>query len=158
VKGIEFSASYQPITPLSLYADITYLFKNRSDFRSEFTIPGPDLSEPLQLTFDSSLKSPRGMFHWGLNYKLFDYLTTNLHFSYFMKRELGENPFYSRTGSLSPYFLMDVNLFFKPMFDDRMEMAVKIRNATKETYSSRGRYNSIDGAGRGVFFSLQYKF
>ena len=158
VKGIEFSASYQPITPLSLYADISYLFKNRNDFRSEFTIPGPDLSEPLQLTFDSSLKSPRGMFHWGLTYKLFDYLTTNLHFSYYMKRELGENPFYSRRGSLSPYFLMDVNLFFKPMFDDRMEMAVKIRNATKETYSSRGRYSTIDGAGRGVFFSLQYKF
>jgi outer membrane receptor for ferrienterochelin and colicin len=158
VKGIEFSATYQPITPLSFYTDITYLFKNRNDFRSEFTIPGPDLSEPLQLTFDSSLKSPRGMFHWGLNYKLFDYLTTNLHFSYYMKRELGENPFYSRSGSLSPYFLMDVNLFFKPMFDDRMEMAVKIRNATKETYSSRGRYNTIDGAGRGVFFSLEYKF
>ena len=127
-------------------------------FRSEFTVPGPDLSEPLQLSFESSLQSPRGMFHWGLNYKLSDFLTTNLHFSYYMKRELGENPFYTRTGSISPYFLMDVNLFFKPIFDDRMEMSLKIRNATKEGYSSRGRYNVIDGAGRGFLFSFQYKF
>lgn len=158
VKGIEFSATYQPFNRLSLYTDITYLFKNMDDLRSEFTISGPDLSEPLQLSFESSLKSPRGMFHWGLKYKLLDYLTANLHFSYFMKRELGENPFYPRTGSLSPYFLMDVNLFFKPLFDDRMEMSLKIRNLTKETYTSRGRYSIIDGAGRGFFFSLQYKF
>ncbi len=158
IKGIEFSASYQPIDQLSFYTDITYLFKNRDDFRSEFTIPGPDLSEPIQLTFESSLKSPRGMYHWGINYKLFDYLTANVHFSYYMKRELGENPFYGETGSIDPYFLMDVNLFFKPKFDDRMEMSLKIRNTTKDSYSSRGRYSVLDGAGRGFLFSIQYKF
>ena len=158
IKGIEFSASYQPIAPLSFYTDITYLFKNRDDFRSEFTIPGPDLSEPVQLSFESSLKSPRGMFHWGINYKPIPYLTSNIHFSYYMKRELGENPFYGETGSLDPYLLMDVNLFFQPKFDDRMEMSLRIRNATKEGYDSRGRYSIIDGAGRGFLFSIQYKF
>ena len=55
-------------------------------------------------------------------------------------------------------FLMDINLFFKPKFDDRLEMSLKIRNTTRETYSSRGRYNIIDGAGRGFLFSIQYKF
>jgi outer membrane receptor protein involved in Fe transport len=158
INGIEFSASYQPIRSLSFYTDITYLFNNRDAFRSEFTIPGPELSEPLQLSFESSLQSPRGMFHWGLNYKLSDFLTTNLHFSYYMKRELGENPFYARTGTVSPYFLMDANIFFRPKFDDRLEMVLRIRNATKETYSSRGRYSVVDGAGRGFLFSIQYKF
>jgi outer membrane receptor protein involved in Fe transport len=158
INGIEFSASYQPIKSLSFYTDITYLFNNRDAFRSEFTLPGPELSEPLQLSFESSLQSPRGMFHWGLNYKLSDFLTTNLHFSYYMKRELGENPFYARTGNISPYFLMDVNIFFRPKFDDRLEMSLRIRNATKETYSSRGRYSVVDGAGRGFLFSIQYKF
>lgn len=158
INGIEFSASYQPITSLSFYTDITYLFHNRDSFRSEFTIPGPELSEPLQLSFESSLQSPRGMFHWGLNYKLSDFLTTNLHFSYYMKRELGENPFYARKGDISPYFLMDANIFFRPKFDDRLEMSLRIRNATKETYSSRGRYSVVDGAGRGFLFSIQYKF
>ncbi len=158
IKGIEFSASYQPIAPLSFYTDITYLFKNRNDFRSEFTIPGPELSEPIQLSFESSLQSPRGCLTGGVNYKLFDYLTTNVHFSYYMKRELGENPFYEETGSLDPYFLMDINLFFKPKFDDRMEMSLKIRNTTRETYGSRGRYSVVDGEGRGFLFSFQYKF
>jgi len=37
-------------------------------------------------------------------------------------------------------------------------MSLRVRNAFDTDYHSRGKYSVIDGAGRGVFFSLQYKF
>jgi outer membrane cobalamin receptor len=54
--------------------------------------------------------------------------------------------------------MVDCNLFVKNLLDDRLEMALKVRNLFKSDYHSRGNYSVIDGAGRGVFFTLKYKF
>jgi outer membrane receptor protein involved in Fe transport len=158
VKGIELSALYKPVAPLSFYGNISYLFKNRKDFVSQLNLPSPDLSEAEQISIKSSLTAPRGMFNWGATYDFRESVAANLNFSYYMKREIGGNPFYSRTGSLSPYLLVDCNLLLKQLWHDRLGMSVKIRNSFGESYSSRGRYSVLDGAGRGAYFSLQYTF
>ena len=98
------------------------------------------------------------MFHWGLNYSLLKYATLNLHFSYYAKRKLPQSEFYERTHNVSPYLMVDCNLFIKNLLDDRLEMALKVRNLFKSDYHSRGAYSVIDGADRGVFFTLKYKF
>jgi outer membrane receptor for ferric coprogen and ferric-rhodotorulic acid len=54
--------------------------------------------------------------------------------------------------------MVDFNLFLKHLMNDRLEMSLKARNIFNTDYHSRGRYSVIDGAGRGVFFSLEYKF
>ena len=158
VKGIECSALYIPVPPLSLYGNVSYLFKNRDDFVSQVSLPGPDLSQTEEFSVKSSLSAPRGTFNWGVNYDFRERVAANLHFSYYMKREVGENLFYSRTGSLSPYLQVDCNLSLKHLWHDRLGMSVKIRNVFGESYSSRGTYSVVDGAGRGAYFSLQYTF
>jgi outer membrane receptor protein involved in Fe transport len=158
VKGIEFSANYRPVVPLSLYGNISYLFKNRDDFVSSISLPSPDLSQVEEISLKSALSAPRGTFNWGATYDFRERVAANLNFSYYMKRETGENPFYSRTGSLSPYLLVDFNLSLKHLWHDRLGMSVKLRNSFNESYTSRGRYSAVDGAGRGAYFSLQYTF
>jgi len=157
VKGVEFSASYQPLSSLSFYANAFYLFKNREGFEviSDFSV---ELRETEELNTESSSIAPRSVFHWGINYSLLKYATLNLHFSYYAKRKLPQNEFYERTDNVSPYLMVDCNLFIKNLLDDRLEMALKVRNLFKSDYHSRGIYSVIDGAGRGVFFTLKYKF
>jgi len=158
VKGIEFAALYKPVTPLSLYGNVSYLFKNRDDFVSKISVPGPDLSQAEEISITSSLSAPRGTFNWGVTYDFRERVAANLNFSYYMKREIGENIFYSRTGSLSPYLLVDFNLTLKHLWHDRLGMSIKLRNSFNESYTSRGTYSVVDGAGRGAYFSLQYTF
>ncbi len=158
VKGIELSAHYRPVTPLALYGNVSYLFKNRDEFVSEISLPSPDLSQVEEISLKSSLTAPRGTFNWGATYDFRERVSANLNFSYYMKRETGENPFYARTGSLSPYLLVDFNLSLKHIWHDRLGMSIKLRNMLDETYTSRGKYNAVAGAGRAAYFSLQYSF
>lgn len=157
VKGIEFSASYQPASSLSLYANAFYLFKNRRAFE----VPADlfvEFRESNEQEIESSLLAPRSVFHWGINYSFLKYATANLHFSYYAKRKLPENRFYVRKGNVAPYLTVDCNLFLKHLLNDRLELSLKLRNILDTDYHSRGKYSVIDSAGRGVFFSLEYKF
>jgi len=157
VKGIEFSALYQPTSTLSFYANAFYLFKNRKEF--EFMAPSSiEYSQAEEISFESSSIAPRSVSNWGINYSFLKYVTLNLHFAYYAKRKLGQNKFYRREGNVSPYLMVDGNLFLKHLLNDRLEMSLRVRNAFDTDYHSRGKYSVIDGAGRGVFFSLQYKF
>jgi outer membrane cobalamin receptor len=54
--------------------------------------------------------------------------------------------------------MVDGNLFLKHLLNDSLEMSLKVRNLFGADYHSRGKYSIIDGTGRGVYFSLQYKF
>ncbi len=159
VKGVEFSASYQPISSLSFYANAFYLFKNREGLEviNDYSVELREAAEGETLAESSSI-APRSVFHWGLNYSLLKYATLNLHFSYYAKRKLPQSEFYERTGNVSSYLMVDCNLFMKNLLDDRLEMALKVRNLFKSDYHSRGAYSVIDGADRGVFFTLKYKF
>jgi len=160
VKGIELSASYQPISVLSLYANFSYLLQNRREFEVPSDLIGVEYREveAEEQSIDSSFLAPRSVCNWGINYNFLKYATLNLHFSYYAKRKLPENAFYIREGSVSPYLMVDCNLFVKHLLDDKLEMSLKIRNAFGTNYHSRGDYSVIDGSGRGVFFSLEYKF
>ena len=158
IKGIDFSVLYQPVSYLSLYANASYLFENRDGFEATYQINSPDFSEVQEINIDNSLVSPRSMFHWGIRYSFFNYFTANLDCSYYAKRKLPLNPFYQRRGTISPYLMVDFNLFLNHLLDDRLEMSLKARNIFDSDYHTRGRYSVIDGAGRGVFFSLKYKF
>ena len=159
VKGIEFSASYQPISSLSFYANAFYLFKNRKELEllTDSSVELREAEEEGQ-SIESSSIAPRGVFHWGTNYSFLKYATLNLHFSYYAKRKLAQNRYYQRKGNVSPYLMVDCNLFLKHLLDDRLEMSLKLRNIFGTDYHSRGNYSVIDGAGRGVFFTLEYKF
>ncbi|MCK5186129.1 MAG: TonB-dependent receptor [Deltaproteobacteria bacterium] len=158
IKGMEFSAFYRPTSYLSIYANVSYLFENRKGFTSTISVPSLTSSEVQEINYESSSIAPRSMFHWGINYSFLEYLTANLDFSYYAKRELGENQFYKRTGTVSPYMMVDFNLFIKHLLEDRVEMSLKVRNVFDSDYHSRGKYSIIDGAGRGAYFSLKYKF
>lgn len=160
VKGIEFSVSYQPTPTLSFYANTFYLLKNKREFELRYRVPsGIEYREAEEYNIESSFNiPPRGVFNWGINYSFLKYATLNLHFSYYTKRKLGENQYYQRSGTISPYFVVDCNLFLKHLLNDSLEMSLKVRNSFDTDYHSRGKYSIIEGAGRGVFFSLQYKF
>jgi len=158
IKGLEFSAFYKPASYLSLYANASYLLENRKGFEATYQINSPDFTEVEEININNSLIAPRSLFHWGINYSFLNYFTTNLDFSYYAKRELPKNPFYQRSGNISPYLMVDFNLFLKHLMNDRLEMSLKARNIFNTDYHTRGRYSVIDGAGRGVFFSLEYKF
>jgi len=158
VKGIELSALYQPTFTLSFYANAFYLFKNRKEFEFQFAPSGVEYREAEEQNMESSFIAPRSVFNWGINYSFLKYVTLNLHFSYYAKRNLGQNKYYRREGNVSPYLMVDGNLFLKHLLNDRLEMSLKVRNAFDTDYHSRGKYSVIDGAGRGLFFSLQYKF
>ena len=159
VKGIEFSALYQPTSYLSIYANASYLLKNRREGEFKFRVyTDIEYSQAEEINIESSLISPRGVFNWGINYSFLKYVTANLHLSYYTKRELGKNRYYQRSGTISPYLMVDCNLFLKHLLNERLEMSLKLRNGFDTDYHSRGKYSVIDGAGRGVFFSLHYKF
>jgi len=159
VKGIEFSVLYQPTSYLSIYANASYLLKNRRESEFKFRVYSDiDLSQAEEINIESSLVAPRGVFSWGINYSFLKYVTANLHLSYYTKRELGKNRYYQRSGTISPYLMVDCNLFLKHLLNERLEMSLKVRNGFDTDYHTRGKYSVIDGAGRGVFFSLQYKF
>ncbi len=158
VMGIEFATFYKPLSNLSLYANVSYLLKNRRDFELTVRNPFGDFTDTDEFNIDTSFNTPRSMFRWGINYSFLYYLTGNLDFSYYAKRELGQNQFYRRSGSVSPYLMVDFNLFLKHLLNDRLEMSLKARNIFNTNYHSRGKFSVIDGAGRGVFFSLGYKF
>jgi outer membrane receptor protein involved in Fe transport len=155
---MEISAFYKPASYLSLYANASYLFENRKGFEAKYQINSPDFTEVEEISIDNSLISPRSLFHWGINYSFLNYFTANLDFSYYAKRKLPKNPYYQRSGTISPYLMVDFNLFLKHLINDRLEMSLKVRNAFNSDYHTRGSYSVIDGAGRGVFFSLEYKF
>lgn len=157
VKGIELSASYKPISALSFYANFSYLLQNRREFEVP-SDPFVEFREVEEQNTDSSFLAPRSVFNGGINYNFLKYATLNLHFSYYAKRKLPENAFYIREGNVSPYLMVDCNLFVKHLLDDKLEMSLKLRNAFSTDYHSRGNYSVIDGSGRGVFLSLEYKF
>jgi iron complex outermembrane receptor protein len=158
VKGIEFSANYQPTPALSLYANVSYLLDNKKIFEYVSPFAGVEIREREEETSENSFISPRGMFHWGIKYSLLKYVTANLHLSYYTKRNLAKTQFYERTGNVSPYLVVDFNLFLHHLLNEKLELSLKMRNIFDTMYHSRGKYSAIDGAGRGVFFSLQYKF
>ncbi len=159
VKGIEFSAFYQPFPSLSLYGNASYLFKNKREVDLTVTTPPLNFSDEEELSFNSAFNlAPRSMFNWGVDYSPFRYFTANLDFAYYAQRKLGQNAFYQREGAVSPYLMVDGNLFLKHLLNDSLEMSLKVRNLFGADYHSRGKYSIIDGTGRGVYFSLQYKF
>jgi outer membrane receptor protein involved in Fe transport len=59
---------------------------------------------------------------------------------------------------LSSYLLADFSLFVEDFPLKNLEMALKIKNLTNESYKTRGVFGFVDGEGSSMYFTLSYKF
>jgi len=163
IKGIEISMLWKPHRSISLYTNYSHLLGDRQKgSRSTQIIQNPDdPNQPIESTIESFLNvAPDNVFNFGIDYSFCNHFRANLNLNYVSKRKLAQDisGLYSNRKRFSSYVIADVNFFISDFPFKNIEMALRINNITDKKYSTRGVFESVDGEGSSIYFTMSYRY
>ncbi len=163
IKGVEFSARWQPHKSISLYANYSHLFGNRQR-GSRVTQEVPSEDDPNQ-TIETTLESffnvaPDNIINFGIDYYFLKHFRLNLELNYVDTRKLarGGSDVFEGRRHLPSYVVYDLNFFITDFPLKNTEIAFKLKNITDKRFHTRGIFGLVRGEGSSVYLTLRYRF
>ncbi len=162
IKGVEISITCQPVKNVSLYGNYTRLLGRHQKGASATTvITNPDNpEETIENTIESFYNvAPDHIINCGIEYSFLRHFRVDLEMNYVDKRKLGQIDNDQKTRRhLGGFATFDANLFITGLPVKNMELALKLRNITDRSYTTRGVYGEVNGEGSNAYFIIKYKF
>jgi outer membrane receptor protein involved in Fe transport len=163
IEGVEVAVNGRLHRSLAYYASYSHLFGDRQKgSKTTQEIPSEDPEEePVESTLESFFNvAPDNVFTFGIDYSFLRHCRANLELHYVSKRKLARGlvTTFGSGRQLSSYLLADFSLFVEDFPLKNLEMALKIKNLTNESYKTRGVFGFVDGEGSSMYFTLSYKF